>query len=1078
MVVVAAASARALDGGDTIATLAGGGNGDGFAPQVAAVQPDTVSVGPDGSIYIAESEHHRIRRIDPQSGTIETFAGIGAEGFAGDGGPATRARLRYPTHAVADSAGNVYIADQSNHRIRRVSPNGIITTVAGTGFTGAVDGHATTVARLYFPRSLAVDVDGNVLIAEPFNQRIRFLRVAEATVSTVAGTGTGGFSGDNGQATAAKLQLPAGVWSLGRNTFLIADQANHRVRRVDSNGIIRTVAGTGVNGFSGDNGAATGAKLSNPVSVSARSDGSFLIADQGNNRVRRVTASGTIQTIAGTGSAGYNGDGFSAAQAQLNRPSGVAYDAQGNCLIADMANERVRRIGGCSATAPITTLAGIDDAFTGDDWPALAAVLEGPADVVQDARGNIFLADAGANRVRMIDTDGIIHTYAGTGAPGFSGDGGPATNAALRQPNRVAIAANGDLLILDTGNRRVRRVNAGSRTITTVAGNGEWGSGGDGGLATHASFKFPLGLATDPTGRIYVADAEARNVRVVDSDGRIFTYAGTGVATNSLDGPGGNPADNLGDFGPAHAASFISPADLVVDDAGTLYIADMSAHRVRKIDANGTIRPVTGTGIGTGRIDGQGGNPDDDLGDGGPASEATVNSPIGLDLTADGMLLIADQVNRRIRIVEGGRIRTLGGNGYVTWSVDGEGGAAHDDLGDGGIVAAATFNTLSSVFVDSIGNLLLTDSQARRLRLIVSAAPNQPPPSSTPTPSYTPTALPTQVPWTPTRTRTPTRTPTGTPPASNGGIGGTISYYANSQPISGVTIDLLGPLSITTLSGSSGQYSATVPLGVWSVQPRKLRGFGSAVSSLDASRVLQAIAGLLQAPFTDDQLLACDVTGDGSLSTLDAVHILQFSAGVIGRLPVADACDSDWLFKPTATGGLGALLQPVVGGTNCQQGSIILNPLTGFIGGQNFTGILFGDCTGNWSSGMALRRQAAGDAIVEAGRARRTRNGVYRVPVRVRSATPYQALDLVLQHAPGARFRGVTARGVARDALIGTQAEDGLVTIAVANATPITRQRATLLLLEFEGADPELVLGGAQVDEAPARVKTRTRRAR
>jgi hypothetical protein len=1082
-----------------IETISGGGDGDGFPSQVATLdRPDNVSVGPDGAVYIAESNQNRIRRIDPRTGIIETIAGIGSQGFAGDGGPAAWARFRFPTHAVADTAGNVYVCDQSNHRIRKVDSNGIVTTVAGSQTSGYADGPALS-AKFYYPRSLAVDAAGNVLIAEPFNNRVRYLNVATSTVSTIAGTGQGGFNGDNIPATQASLLSPTAVWSLAVGSFLIADQANNRIRKVDQNGVIGTIAGNGTAGFSGDGGQATGAKLSSPSSVSVRADGTIAIVDAGNNRVRIVNSSKVIQTVAGTGTAAYNGDQIPGTQAQLNRPSGIAF-AQNDCLIADQYNDRLRELANCNGT--ISTLAGIPDTFTGDGWPALAAVLSGPLDAIEDTAGNTYIADG--NRVRRIGTDGIIETIAGTGDPGFAGDNGPAVNAMLKFPQRIAFDRQGNLLVLDRGNRRLRRID-GNGQIVTLAGTDDYHSTGDGGPAVLASFADPIGLAVDPSGRIYIADAAARRVRMIDLTGRIQTIAGTGVSTGSIDGQGGNLSDDLGDNGPAVTATFIAPSDVTTDALGNIYVTDLSANRVRRIDSAGIIHPLAGTGYGTNQIDGPGGNAADDLGDGGPPDRASLNTPIGIKVTSDGTIYVADQVNRRIRVIRNGIISTFGGDGVITWSIDGEGGIPSDDLGDGDDVTQATFMALGSVFVDPQGNLLLTDSQSTRVRS-VQVGPAGPPATSTPTPTFTPLPptltntptqvnTPTNVPPTQTRTGTATRTgtvtQTGTKTAtptntsvSSVSVLGRVTYYANAQiMVPSADIDVTGPVSQTVRTDTSGDYNATnipvIPTGVWTVEPVKQGSFGNAVSSLDAARVLQVIAGLTT--FTPLQRLACDVTGDGNLSALDAVRILQFSAGVINKLPVSQACGSDWLFYPAPDLVTGQqVVLPVISGGNCQQGDILLSGLAASVDNQNFNGILFGDCTGNWtpSSGGALRQLAPSAITVHAGEPRHVAGNRVRVPIYVQSTQPFQALDVTLAYdANTLTLTSAHPHGSAANALIGVNDDrSGVVTISLASGTPIDPAKGAELLVEFTSSGARsttpLALLRAQVDEQAARVVT------
>ena len=332
----------------TIATVAGTGaegfGGDGGpATQAELARPAGVALDGEGNLYIADADNHRVRRVDA-GGTITTVAGTGAEGFGGDGGPATQAELHWPTGVALDGQGNLYIADAGNHRVRRVDAAGTIATVAGTGDYGfGGDGGLATQAELAWPAGLALDGQGNLYIADAENHRVRRVDAA-GTIATVAGTGAVGFGGDGGPATQAQLMLLEGVALDGQGNLYIADSGNVRVRRVDAAGMIATVAGTGAVGFGGDGGPATQAELAWSVGVALDGEGNLYIADAGNDRVRRVDAAGTIATVAGTGVEGFGGDGGPATQAELTWPVGVALDGQGNLYIADLGNHRVRRV--------------------------------------------------------------------------------------------------------------------------------------------------------------------------------------------------------------------------------------------------------------------------------------------------------------------------------------------------------------------------------------------------------------------------------------------------------------------------------------------------------------------------------------------------------------------------------------------------------------------------------------------------------------------------------------------------------------------------------------------------------------
>ncbi|MGW1077689.1 DUF6065 family protein [Streptomyces sp. NPDC002537] len=336
-------------------------------------------------------------------------------------------------------------------------------------------------------------------------------------ISTVAGTGITGSSGDGGPAGQATLSPPFGVGVDSEGNVYIADTGNHRVRRVDAgSGTISTVAGNGTAGFSGDGGPAVQAALKYPRGVGVDSEGNLYIADTGNHRVRRVDAgSGTISTVAGNGTAGSFGDDGLAVQAALNLPFGVVADSLGNLYIADKDNHRVRKVD--AGTRTISTVAGDGTPGSGGDAElAVKAQLNLPNGVAVDPDGNICIADTGNHRVRRVDArTQVISTVAGRGGAGFSGDGGPAVQAALSAPGGVGVDFDGTLYIADTGNRRVRKVDAGTRTISTVAGNGTAGFSGDGGSPVQAALNAPSAVVVDPDGSLYIADKDNRRVRKV-----------------------------------------------------------------------------------------------------------------------------------------------------------------------------------------------------------------------------------------------------------------------------------------------------------------------------------------------------------------------------------------------------------------------------------------------------------------------------------------------------------------------------------------------------------------------------------
>lgn len=332
-------------------------------------------------------------------------------------------------------------------------------------------------------------------------------------ISTVAGNGTNAFSGDGGPAISAQLGSPTGVAVDAAHTIYIADQANNRVREVNAQGIISTVAGTGTDGFAGDGKAATSADLNNPLGVAVNASGTIFIADTTNDVVRQVTSAGTISTPVGAyGPPGFGGDGGAPTGAIFNGPSAVALDAAGNLYISDTANQRVREV--IWSQNIIITVAGNGIAgYSGDHGLAKTARLNTPRGLAVDAAGNLYIADSGNHVIRMVDTRGIITTVAGNGAAKFSGDKGPATSASLNYPKGVAVDAAGNIYIADCNNSRIREVSNG--TITTIAGDGLFGFGGDGGYATNALLRFPSGVAVDSAGNVYVADTQNDAIRLL-----------------------------------------------------------------------------------------------------------------------------------------------------------------------------------------------------------------------------------------------------------------------------------------------------------------------------------------------------------------------------------------------------------------------------------------------------------------------------------------------------------------------------------------------------------------------------------
>ncbi len=599
-----------------------GYSGDGGPAANAQLNYATgVAVDGSGNLFIADTDNNRIRKVST-SGIINTVAGSGAPGYSGDGGAATSAQLYYPSGVAVDGSGNLFIADTSNSRIRKVSTSGIINTVSGNGTPGySGDGGAATSAQLATPAGVAVDGSGNLFIADESNNRIRKVSTS-GIVTTVAGTGTADFSGDGGAATSAQLFYPKGVAVDGSGNLFIVD--TYIIRIVSTNGTITTVAGNDTVGFSGDDQGGTSAQLSYPKGVAVDGSGNLFVADSGNRRIRKVSTSGIITTVAGNGAIGYSGDGAAAASAQLSGPAGIAVDGPGNIFIADAGNNRIRKV---ARSEIITTVAGTGaDAFSGDGGTAASAQLGFPNGVAVDGSGNLFIADFDNNRIRKVSTSGIITTAAGNGLYGFLGDGLTATSAQLGNPEGVAVDGSGNLFIADTGNSRIRKVST-SGIITTAAGNGLYGFSGDGGTAASAQLAFPSGVAVDGSGNLFIADKRNHRIRKISTSGIITTVAGNGAI------------GYFGDGGTATSAQLNYPTGVAVDGSGNLFIADTSNHRIRKVSTSGIITTVAGNGaLGF-------------SGDGGIATSAQMSYPSVVAVDGSGNMYVADSGNNAVRLL-------------------------------------------------------------------------------------------------------------------------------------------------------------------------------------------------------------------------------------------------------------------------------------------------------------------------------------------------------------------------------------------------------------------------------------------
>lgn len=649
-----------------------------FAQPTVTIQPTNLVVAPGGNGGFTAvvtgtgpfTYQWLFKGTNLPARLISTFAG----GGVGDGGAATNAAVASPLGLAADRFGNVFIADNGDYRIRCLATNGIITTVAGMGTFGfSGDGGLATSAMLSGEQGVTVDAAGKVFIPDYYNSRIRCVDT-NGIITTVAGTGSKAYSGDGGPATKAGVPYPVDVAVDGCGNLFVVDAYNNRIRKVATNGVITLFAGNGSGTYAGDGGPATNASLYQPEAVAVDAAGNVLIADQNNFRIRRVDTNGIITTVAGTGTYGHTGDGGPATNAEIKSVASVGLDGANNLYIPDGGD--LRRV---DTNGIITTVAGTGtNGYTGDGGPATNALIS-CGYVAADLVGNVYFSDGGDKVVRKVDLTGTISTVAGNGSATYAGNGCAAVNAELYYPVAVALDPAGDVFITDQSNVRVRKVDT-NGIITTIAGIGLNGYTGDGGPGVNARLYEPMGVAADAAGDAFIADEWNYRVRMVVPSDIITTLAGGGM---------GNPANGA----VATNVDLSGPKGMVVDNAGNVVFTDYES--VYSVGTNGLMHIVAGTGYGG------------FLGDGGPATAAEFNSPFGLAVDLSGDLFIADTGNQRVRKVDtNGIITTVAGNGTNGFA------------GDGGAATNARLYNPSGVAVDTAGTLYIADELNNRIRAV------------------------------------------------------------------------------------------------------------------------------------------------------------------------------------------------------------------------------------------------------------------------------------------------------------------------------------------------------------------------
>jgi sugar lactone lactonase YvrE len=710
--------ANVAHGQNTVSTVAGSAAANNVAPTAAPIEgPQAMARDAAGNLYVVTDIGviYKVAAGTPAP-SMSIYAGNNLRGFSPNGTLATAALMSEPNGAALDASGNLYFSDQNNCVVREiVAASGVMNTVAGTlgvcSYSG--DGGQATSAQLNFPQEVALDGAGNLYIADINNFIVRRVVLGTGIITTYAGTpGTAGFPANNVLATSTPLNGPVALTVDAGGNLFIADQNNDIVCRVDATTKnITIVAGTGTPGYSGDGGLATAATMRIPDGLAVDSAGNLYIADAMNAAVREVfsatnpTTPGQIATIVGNHTFGFNGDGAVGTSTELTNPFGLLVDATaGNLWIADYWSNRVRFY--TASTKIVTTVVG--SGGVGDGGPATSASLYYPRNPALDGNGNVFFVDAQNDRIREVSaSDGTITTVVGTGIPcpvgtDPCGDGGLAINAALFMPRTVTTESSGNLLVADDGDSRIREVNGSTGIITTIVGSGNlcmtpFSSCGDGGPALSANLNDARAAVLDAAGNLYFVDTQDNRVREVDTTGTITTIAGGGPDGTA---PIGCFAGTYtGDGGPAVDSTLNCPAGLDIDANGNLYVSDTDNNVIRKIDT-GTPRMIT-TIAGTGTPG--------HTGDGGLATNANLNSPLRISTNGAGNLFISDSGNNVIRRVDGitGIITTFAGNGNFAFA------------GDGGPALSASFTTPDGVVVNDLGNMYVGDLFNNRIRLVL-----------------------------------------------------------------------------------------------------------------------------------------------------------------------------------------------------------------------------------------------------------------------------------------------------------------------------------------------------------------------
>jgi sugar lactone lactonase YvrE len=642
--------------------IGGPGQADGTGGAARFFFPNAVAAGPDGTIYCADYDNHTIRKITP-AGVVSTLAGVA--GFYGtNDGQGSAARFNYPAALTVDSSNNVYVADGS-YTVRMITPGGLVSTLAGSpGAPGSADGNGSS-ARFRVMYGIAVDSSGTVYVADTYNQTIRKISQSGDVAVFAGRTGFSGSTNANG--TNALFSAPYGLSVDASGNIFVADNGSDTIRKISPAADVSTIAGL-ANAQGSADGTNSDARFYRPQAVAVDSSGVVYVADTFNQAIRRISPAGVVTTLAGKpgfqgaddgiGSAARFGATFMPQDNSLyGGPGGIATDPSGMIFVADNYNHVIRKI---TPGGVVTTFAGTAAPLGTNDGTYSGARFNMPAGICLDTAGNAYVADMINNTVRQITPDGVVSTLAGVAGVTGSTDG-TNSGALFKTPNGVAVDSLGNVFVADTGNYTIRKIAAGG-VVTTFAGQAG-NQGSNDATGTNAHFYLPTGIAVDGSNYIYVAQYNG-NIRKISPAAEVTTLA----------------------YG------LNSPYAVAVDSAGVVYVAETGNSVVRKISPSGVVSTLAGLAGSAGNNDGTG-------------TAARFNTLQGIAVTASGTVFVSDNASHTIRkITPAGEVTTVAGVPLRVGSEDGVGADAH-------------FSHPRGLAIDSAGNLFVADWANNSIRV-------------------------------------------------------------------------------------------------------------------------------------------------------------------------------------------------------------------------------------------------------------------------------------------------------------------------------------------------------------------------